>query len=314
MNVHKITLEEWEYRREQNPMSVATSTAFIKSYTESYEVEYSIYSVEKDFQVLLAIIIFHKGRDAKSFTHFFNTPFYKKVDLSDDLMNEAFESLLITLKKDFNAIDLKLSARNVNTSVFKSWDFHPKRYQTYVIDLAKELKYSLNIRRMLKKATLEGFYVRLIENNSDIIQLQINDMLDKGIPTKHAEPIRRWIQTLNEIGAIKAFVLYDADRKMQGSCLIVDDKELSAAYLLSIFSRSGIGQSPLYDAFIQHFKSKNYSVIDLWGGNIPSIAQFKAKWDSDVEYYYVLSYRKYPYIARSIVSIKGIIKNLLKRV
>jgi hypothetical protein len=307
-SVQRISIEQWSAILQQGIYPRHFQADFVLAFAEAYELQYSIFHTPT-----LAFLVYHKGKNARMESHFFEQIIWQDPAASAIALQSDAKSLLDELKNHFDAIDLKMPINWTDEQILHQAGYGTKGYQTIIVPIHRPLRYSENVRRMLKKAEAEGYYVQDLPSAEQEIQAHIHEMIKNGIPKKHQQALQHWISYCHNIGYLKVFALYTAEGIIKGSALMLDDAELKEAYLLSIKSVEGIGQSPLYAHFIAYFQNKQYHQIDLWGGNIPSIANFKLKWDTEARPYFIANYRKNPAIDRLMSILKSSIKFSLKQ-
>lgn len=307
-SVQHISIEQWTALIEKGSYPRHFQADFIAEFAKAYNLQYSIFHTKS-----LAWLVYHKGRNARMESHFFEQIIWQdSLATSAQIASDA-SSILIELKKHFDALDIKMPINWSDTAILHKAGFSTKAYQTIIVPIIRPLRFSENVRRMLKKAQAEGYRVDEILSPAVEIEAHIEDMIKNGIPKKHQQALHHWISYCQNIGYLKVFAMYNAEGVIKGSVLMLDDVLMQEAYLLSIKSDSGIGQSPLYDHFIRHFQKKQYRQIDLWGGNIPSVANFKLKWDSEAWPYFIAKYRKNPAIDYLTSLLKSSLKLFLKQ-
>jgi hypothetical protein len=285
---------------------------FLAKIAQAYQKEISVYTVLEHDKALLSVPILHRKRNASLATHFFYQAVIKHQPFSEHKFLEIWDHLLLRLKIDFDAIDLKLAPYAEDIRPLTWAGFGNKIYYTASIDLAHEPTYSENIRRSIKKALKAGLSIRVHTYHEEIVKEQLKDMLKNGLSKKEPDSINYWMNALSESGALVVFELLNAEQQRIGSSIYLTDK--NQAYLISVMGgqeESG-GQAYLYDQAFAYFKAKGIEQIDLLGANIPSIAIYKSKLGAKQQSYVISSYRKFFFFAFLSHQTKTLLKRLLK--
>lgn len=294
--------------------SLFNSNSFITNIAEAYHKNIRVYTVYDKEKPLLSLPILHKGRDARLNTHFF----YQSIILHDAFSERSFitswELIILELKKDFDAIDLKLAPYAQDIRPFTWAGFGHKIYYTATLNLCKEFNYSENIRRSIKKGVKAEASVRMQAYSQEITDAQLADMRNNGLGAKELPKVQHWLKALAEIQHVMQFELLDAQRQVIGSSIYLYDAQ--QAYLISVMGGTDEygGQAYLYDQAFVYFKSIGITSIDLLGANLPNIAIYKSKLGAEAQSYTLVSYRKH--FLRAFISqyIKQNLKKLLKSI
>jgi hypothetical protein len=292
--------------------SLFNSIFFISSIAEAYQKSICVYTIYNDDKPLFSLPVLYTNRDAKLPTHFFYQAIIPYVAMSERIFINAWELLILELKKDFDAIDLKLAPYAEDIRPFTWAGFGHKIYYTASIDLGEDPNYSENIRRSIKKAIKSGLSVRIPTYSEKITDAQLHDMQKNGLGAQELSKVRYWMKELAGQSALVQFELLDAEQNNIGSSIYLYDAK--QAYLIGVMGgteESG-GQAYLYDQAFAYFKSKGIQYIDLLGANIPSIAIYKSKLGAEAKQYSMVSYRKYKLLAFTEQFVKRSIKAVLK--
>lgn len=254
-----------------------------------YKTNCSYYLVVDENEKYLALPVFHRKRDAALLTHFFYQAVYIKESISERKKIEAFDLLVSSLLKLYDKIDFKLDPKVVDVRSFVWNGFESKTYYSYHVDLARDLNYSENINRQLKKYSKILKVERLQSLDKELIESHIRDMIKNGLGKSEAEKVRGWINNFFEIGILDVFELRDSESKEQGSAIYLRDK--NTAYLIAIKSNNS-SQALLYDKVFEQYRTEKISHIDLLGANIQNVAIYKSQFDAQLISYHIVSYRK----------------------
>lgn len=288
------------------------SPLFIETIALAYIKNIKVFCVYYQEQCLLALPVLHKGRDASLTTHFFYQAIILHASFSERKFLQAWELLISELKANFDAIDFKLPPFAEDIRPFTWAGFGQKSYYTATINLKKEIPYSENVKRSLKKAEKAGLTINISDFNPEVLIMNLKDMITHGLGKLEPMQIQIWLRTLASVKQSCTFTLLNADGTIIGSSIYLYDTK--QAYLISVMGgeeQSG-GQAYLYHSAFEHFRSQGLEKIDLLGANIQSIALYKSKLGASTEGYNIVSYRKS--FSRYFFSyhIKKMLKNMLK--
>ncbi len=303
-----------DYLQQHLPSSegLFNSDAFLSSIAKAYQKDICVYTVYDKEKPQLSLPVLHNGRDARLCTHFF----YQSIILHNEFSERSFiniwELIILELKKDFDAVDLKLApyAEDIRPFTWAAWGH--KIYYTATIDLTKEFNYSENIRRSIKKGVKAGLSVKTHAYSQSITDAQLADMQQNGLSKAELPKVQQWLKDLAGLQNVVQFELLDAEQHCIGSSIyLVDQKQ---AYLISVMggTEETGGQAYLYDQVFSYFKTKGILEIDLLGANIPNIAIYKSKLGGETKSYTIISYRKYFLLSFLSQFIKLTLKKLLK--
>ncbi len=305
-----------DYVQQDLPVSESlfNSISFLESIAKAYHKNICVYTVFDKEKPLLSLPLLYNGRDARLCTHFFYQAIILHSEFTERTFINLWELIILELKKDFDAIDLKLAPYAQDIRPFTWAGFGHKIYYTATVSLENELNYSENIRRSIKKALKAGASIRTHSYSETITDVQLADMYNNGLGAKELPKVKAWLKDLSELKNVVQFELLNAEQENIGSSIYLYDKE--QAYLISVMGGTEEygGQAYLYDQAFAYFKAKEIRNIDLLGANIPNIAIYKSKLGAETQSYTILSYRKYYLIAFLNTYIKKNIKKLLKSI
>lgn len=288
------------------------SAAFLSCIAKAYQKDIRVYTIYDKENPIISLPILHNGRDAKLCTHFFYQAIHKHADFSERTFINSWELIILELKKDFDAIDLKLAPYAEDIRPFTWAALGHKIYYTATVDLTKEFSYSENIRRSIKKGIKAGASVRSHTYSQEVTNAQLTDMRNNGLGAKELPKVQHWLTALSAQQHVVQFELLDTEQHVIGSSIYLYDDE--QAYLISVMGGTDEygGQAYLYDQAFVYFKSKGIKSIDLLGANIPNIAIYKSKLGGETQSYTIISYRKYFLFAFLSQFFKKSLKKLLK--
>lgn len=282
---------------------------FHKIISLSYHKTCTYYAVKNESEILIALPIYHRAKDASLITHFFYQVIYFDKNLSERKKIDAFNFLAANLIKQFNKIDLKLDPELFDVRAFVWNGFESNTYYSYHINTSQVLNYSENIKRQLKKSFLSHSVENLNSWNENLVDVQISDMLKNGLSKKESVIVKNWLKSCFEHHMLDIFVLKNTNGNLVGSALYL--KSNTSAYLIAVMSDHST-QSMLYDKAIEYYKNNNISDLDLLGANIPNVAIYKSQFDSKLISYHIVSYRRNQVWELIKKTIKSKIKSIYK--
>lgn len=308
LQFNEISLSEWNGLAEEKRLSgLFYQSEFHAIISSAYHKTCTYFAVKDDANVLIALPIYHKQKDASLITHFFYQVIYFDKNLSERKKIEAFNFLATSLIEKFNKIDLKLDPEIFDIRAFVWNGFENNTYYSYHINTASELNYSENIKRQLKKS-YQSYKVELSTKwNDEVIGIQLGDMEKNGLSQKESSQVRHWLKSCSEQNLLDLFILKNNNDEVVGSAVYL--RSLTFAYLIAVMSEQS-SQAMLYDKAIEHYKQNNVLDLDLLGANLPNIAIYKSQFDSKLISYHIVSYRR----NRTWELIKKTIKSKIKSI
>ena len=272
-----------------------------------YTCDCTYYQIIDNSEVILALPIFHRNRNASLVTHFFYHAIYFNNKISERKKIESFNLLASSLIKHFDKIDLKLEPQLHDMRAFAWNAYESNTYYSYHLNLSLELNYSENINRQLKKFNKIYKVERIAKFDNELIDAHIRDMVKNGLGKAEAIQVKQWMRDFFDLNILDIFKMTDEHEVEQGSAIYIKDK--STAYLIAVMSNNS-SQALLYDKVIEHYRLENITEIDLLGANIQNVAIYKSQFDAKLISYHIVSYRK----NKVWESIKKVIKHKIKSI
>lgn len=281
---------DWNSLIEKNQIN---DLFYLSSYHDVLALHYncncSYYQVHDNSDVLIAIPIFHRKKDATLITHFFYHAIYFNPILSERKKIEAFDLLASSLIKYYDKIDFKLEPKCQDVRAFVWNGYNSNTYYSYHLNLNEELNYSENINRQLKKYNKIYKVEKLNDYDEHIIEAHVHDMVKNGLGKSEAGKVKAWMFDFQKLGILNVFKMQDEQGVDQGSAIYINDK--NTAYLIAVMSNNS-SQALLYDRVFEYYRSLKINHIDLLGANIQNVAVYKSQFDAKLISYHIVSYRK----------------------
>lgn len=310
LKTKEISSEEWnDILSEDQKKSLFFQVNFHELISNAYNKTCSYYAVCNESEIIIALPIYHTGKDASLITHFFYQVIFFNTKLSERKKIEAFNFLASSLIENFDKIDFKLDPKIVDVRAFLWNGFESNTYYSYHINTNDILNYSDNIKRQLKKNYLTHRVELLSTWNEVIIELQLRDMVKNGLTKKESIKVKKWLKSCFEQNLLDVSVLKNSDENIVGSSIFL--KSASSAYLIAVMSEQS-SQAMLYDKAIEYYKQTGCSDIDLLGANIPNVAIYKSQFDSNLISYHIVSYRRNKVWEQIKKTIKSKIKSIYR--
>ncbi|MEJ6583317.1 MAG: GNAT family N-acetyltransferase [Crocinitomicaceae bacterium] len=217
----------------------------------------------------------------------------RQVDFIGD--SKLFPKAIEILKTEFKEFDVRFSETKFGIS--------DQYFQ--ILDLTKEIDYSTNAKRLIKKA--KHFRYELTPDLAPLIELYTSNTHKKlNNSNAYLQRLKRLMQSCMENGKGYAFTALDGD-KIVGACFIIEDKSTST-YLIGDADLDEKKAGVVYgmiDFAINTAKERNMKHFDFGGSNVASVAQFYRKFGSENKKYTRVNWDKSPFWFKALKKIKG---------
>lgn len=214
---------------------------------------------------------------------------------SDNEFNEDFFNAINDLKKFYESIKIVLPPSIVDLRPFLWNGFLAETRYTYLKPTNEQL-YKQNINRQYKKAkekynlTVDFCSYKDIDWNRHkllLISIHLNGT--------RINQIEDWLKLLDKKGLLLCMGIY-CDTQVVGSVIVLVDQLQSVGYLLYLESDKSAIQSEinavLYIEVQKELLRLNIKTFDYLGANIPSIANYKSRFNPVLKPYYIVTYKK----------------------
>jgi hypothetical protein len=217
----------------------------------------------------------------------------RQVDCIGD--SKLFPKAIEILKTEFKEFDVRFSENQFGIS--------DQYFQ--LLDLTKEIDYSKNAKRLIKKA--KHLRYELTTDLAPLMELYTSNTHKKlNNSNDHLPRLKRLMESCLENGKGYAFNAFDGD-KIVGACFIIEDKSTST-YLIGDADRDEKKAGVVYgmmDFAINTAKEKNMKHFDFGGSNVASVAQFYRKFGAEDKKYTRVNWDKSPFWFKVLKKIKG---------
>jgi hypothetical protein len=308
----ELTEDQWkDLIKKQNINNLFMETDFTALISASFGGVPRYFYIENDSRFIAAFIGYETGRKLVLPIHYFYSGFAINHTLKDFHINDPLVEALNLLKKRYTRIQFKLPPEIQDIRAFKQCNFRYDTYYTYVKDLSN-LDFNTNISRDIKKAEKYGVETVVDKDFHTSFDKHYYSLMKYGMGKKDADKTRIFLEKLKDttyLNYITAFY----EQKNSGSAFLLH--YFPNAYLLMIDSDEEVAkigvQTSIYNHFFNFYKEKGYTHLDLWGGNIPSIATFKSRWNTELRSYYIVEYSRIPLWDELLKYVKKFIKTII---
>lgn len=286
---------------------------FLDRLASAYGLQLRFFGYKDQKYTSYILAAFIRGKKIVLPTHFFYSAFIINTGLRDFTLNDHLQKGLLQLKKEFSGIELKLTPAVQDIRSFKQSGFQQQVYYTYYKDLG-DLHYSDNVNRILKKDR-SAYSFHINGETSKSIAANVEQILLFGAGKKEKQPVQDWLGFLLSSGQALSFEVFHEEKGFQGSAIMGIDPE--QAYLLMIHTTAAAAadgaQVALYDYVFHTLKGRGLKRVDLLGGNIPSIAQFKSKLNAEAVPYFTVNYQRFRLFQQFRSLLKKKLKSLIRK-
>lgn len=308
----ELTSSEWNAWVEQQPwVPIQANVNFIELIASVYHVNPHYYLVEYKETYTAAFAVFVKGNKIVLPTHFFYSAFFINPDLKNSVINKSLRTAIYELKKRYTSIQLKLPPEFTDIRIFQWNGFKINILYTFYKVLNELNDYSENLRRNLKKIENENLETKVNSTEEYSLKRNLRQAQSYGMSVKAIKLLSQLVSGMSAKNMLTEFTIFKEDENIASAFLFHDARR---AYLMMINSDEKWGdlnpQTKLYHDFFTYFQSKQLVEVDLLGANIPSVSEFKSKFNVKLMPYYYVEYQKF----ETIHNIKNYFKKKLKKV
>lgn len=306
----EVDAEQWErFVSVNEASSLFTNMLFLQTTASNFNVNLSFYIWNSDEgTALLGFPVFWVGKTIKAPTNLHS--FYIVEGLgSRTQKTNAFFQCMKAMQAKFSSINLKLVIDFPYITVFSELGFNISDRYTYEKKL-NDLQYSRNISRIIKKGIANHYVISKSANfqTSFATIWQSNSAYLIG---SNKTKFSAFFFSLYKSGLCQIFDVHQRGVYV-ASLLTLKDLEQKKVftYLISIPDKKRYpeAQTMLYNYCMSYYKNKGYLLCDLCGANLPSVAQYKSKFNGELKMYKVVAHYS-SYRAKITYYIK---KRLLK--
>lgn len=257
-----------------------------------YHLQPRYYIYKKKESILLGFAVLTRKKSIVIPNHFYYSSILFKEAQSGLARTNALTEALTQLKKRYNNIQFRLSPGFQDIRPFIWNGFYSRMNYTYVHQL-NSFDYRDSVKTTISNAEKQGVTYAYDRNYAEAIKLTVHDFRQFQInPLKQKKHIR-FFETLIAKGLLKSFSAYLNNQFIATALLLIDNRR-KAAYNLHVSSgnqhyKVGV-HSGLYNYFLRFFSEKGYREVDLFGANMKSIADFKAKFGGELKAHYDVEY------------------------
>jgi hypothetical protein len=294
--IREVDYQSWSEIVEINNFSIFFNLEYLKSIELSYRVSLKFYVGITNDKLHFATAIFHQNKKVVIPEYFSINPYWIDKDLSEVSQLTLQKDFLRILIFEFKNIVIKFNTDILDLRPFKWAGFDVELKYTYQKSTVEKV-FEKNIHRHYKKAT-EKF--NLISEICSVNQInwESHQSLFKTfyLNENKIENIYKWLKILDLKDLLLSMNVLDDKKKIVGSVIILLDKITSTGYLLFIESSKSSIQSEinafLYIEVQKQLLIQNIKIFDYLGANIPSIANYKSRFNPELKPYYIVKYKK----------------------
>lgn len=285
----------WNNRISQiRPLSMEEEDGFVKSLCRVFDLKARYFVFEQKGSIRLSFLALCKGKAIVQPIHFYYSAFWIAPELSQLHSMNFCTEFIGQLKKHFSCIDLRLPPQYSDIRPYLWNGFSVTNNYTYIKDLTR-LNYSSSVQRNIKQAQKLALSLRCERLNEASEQLNA-DVFDAlgTVPQKRKAQIAALMRALDEQGLLRCFNCY-ADTELLASQQVFLDFVNKKAYLVLLSRQTKQhGQNVhalLHHFLFEHLQSLGYLRLDLMGGDLRGIADFKTSLKADLQPHFTLKYR-----------------------
>ena len=292
----EVEFEKWsKIVEEKSQFSIFFKPEYLKSIELCFKLNIKLYALLDKGNVQFVAAVFCKNRNIVLPEYFSINPYWIDSELSEANQIAIQKEFIQILKSEFRNIVIKFNTDVHDLRPFKWTGFDVELKYTYQKNTFEDV-YEKNVSRHYKKA-IEKYKLTAQPCAIDLLNWKSHQVLFKTfyLTQSRVSNIYKWLNILEEKGLLFTMNILDDKRLIVGSVVILIDKIKSIGYLLFLESSNNI-QSEI-NAFlyieVQKYLLKNgIHVFDYLGANIPSIANYKSRFNPVLKPYYIVTFKK----------------------
>lgn len=311
-----LSKEQWTREvLKVRPLQLTEKSIFIDAFTNLTALKPVFYLYQQKDQTLISYIAFVRNGCIDHPFYFFYSSFWIADHLSDAKYAACLTEFVKQLTQLHRKILIKLPTEIEDLRPFQWNHFAIKHHYTYVKELSS-LNYHETTRKNIRKCQKAGYVCRVEDLNHDTLHLNLGILKELNFFGKaKVNSIGELLMIAGRAGSVKCFNCYRDDR-LVASNIILMDEEYKIAYtlLLNKIERTikDDVHSLLHDFFFKELKLMGYEKVDLLGADLPTIAEFKSRFNAKLVPHFVVSYsQSQATVNKRIAKAKAILKKFI---
>lgn len=231
------------------------------------------------------------GRSIVWALHYLPSGLQLKPGLHPIQQQEYLQSFLADLSSQYSCIDFCLSRKQKDIRPFIWQGFTYRVSYTPLKDLNEPLTYSQGAERNVRKDEQDGLAYQVI-SGEEALDTVMADLRGYGFSKAKISGLEQWFSLAAAQGMMSFYEARDAQGHRAIACVWKDVVSREAC-LIATTRRAGLSHYGLYDYIFKDLRQQGYNCIDLCGADIRPVADFKSFFRTDLDFFYILSYRSF---------------------
>jgi len=312
-----LSRKEWVEAIERlRPLHLNEREYVIDALMATFKVSatYFIYS-DKEKPVISFIAL---GNKKKIFNpiHFFYSAFWVDESLSDPKYAACVSHFLKELTAKFNNVEIRLPLSINDVRPFLWNNFTVKNFYTYVKDLQEE-SYHPSTAKNIRKTANKGYECKRENLNEHNLALNMQLLTALQFFPKTIVGIEAFLKRVSSKDEISCYSCYLNGELIASNIMFLDFQNKIAYTVLLNKLADEIKDdvhSLLHHFFFRDLKERGFAEVDLLGGDMQSIAAFKARMNASLKPHFVVSYsKKKSSVKGYLQKVKYIAKRLISK-
>ncbi|TKB96065.1 hypothetical protein [Pedobacter cryophilus] len=278
------------------PISLGLSPLFMNITSKIMKAKPVYYIYTNDYHPIVALALFEKDNCIEVANHY---PYYSGIwikNMQNISHQKALNESLKFLNKKYDSITFNLPREIKDVRCFLWNDYKLKIKYTYVKSTLTE-DFQRNVFKNYSKANKESNLIfqptSLSEDDWFYHQEQLKSV---GFSLSKLSRLKNWIIALERVQLIKVFSITNAEHVFLGSGIIIlDSYSKSAGFLLSYVPKGELQSQVnafLYVELHRWLKENGFLSFDYLGANNLRIADFKSRFNPELDSFFVVSYHR----------------------
>lgn len=238
------------------------------------------------------------GRSIAWALHYLPSGLQLKPGLHPIQQQEYLQSFLAELTSQYTRIDLCLSRKQKDIRPFIWQGFTYRVSYTPLKDLIEPLSYSQGAERNVRKDEQDGLAYRVI-SREEALDTVMADLRSYGFSKVKISGLEQWFSLAATQEMMSFYEARDAQGHRAVACIWKDTASREAC-LIATTRRTGVSHYGLYDFLLKDLQQQGYTCIDLCGADIRPVADFKSFFRTELDFFYILSYRSFGHKLRRL--------------